>query len=125
MIAQEYNRIESEEIETFERGLAEKVLRSREAFFYKGVSWLERKENEEVKQREARGDREFNYRNSISTFLQNLSSVEPEKREKIMKAVLDGVYYKITGVYVEGLSRTSRNNSPLLADVASNPLEYL
>lgn len=112
------------EQETDERNLVEKVLRSREVFFDTADSWLERKENEEVEQKEERGDREFDYKNSIPRLIQSLSSTEPEKRRKIIKAVTNGISYRITGIYVE-LNKTSRNNPPFLADVADNPLEYL
>ncbi len=123
-ITQTYSRGEQQEIGDFEKDLVENIRRSREVFFGTGDSWLERRENEEVREREKRGDREFNYRSSISTLVQNLSSIEPGKRGKIMRTVAEGVIYRITGIYVDGF-KSFLKNPPLLADIARNPLEYL
>jgi len=108
----------------FAKALEERILRSREGFFDTADNWSERRDNEEVRQREQRGEREFDYLNIIPALVKRLSSIDPSKRERIERSIVGGVSYRITGIYLELSGYGHGHRPPLLADVAQDPQKY-
>lgn len=121
-----YERTEQQEMIIFVRDLVERIEGDRDAFFWGADNASERRDNERVRQREERGDREFDYKRAISGLLVKLASIDSEKRRKIMKKIIRGVDYTICGIYVARPEDIpGHHTAPLFSDIANNPLKYL
>jgi len=115
-----YEKDGKDRIREFVESLVGRIEGFRDAFFWGASSRSEKDDNDEVRTRERRGDKEFNYKGAISRLLKNISGLGERERESVMERVLKGVCYRITGIYVNRFPRYDAK-APLLADVAENP----
>ncbi len=121
-----YSQAEEQKIKDFSAGLERRVIGLRELFFWSADSHMEREENDEVRMREKRGDREFDYQRAVVELTLKLAGIEPEKRREIMQVVQTGIRYTVKGVYVNRPSDIpGHNTEPLFSDFAQNPLKYV
>ena len=113
------------QIRDFSRDLGRKIAQEREWFFDKADNHYERRQNQEVRDLEKRKDPRFNYKNLIEVLSANLALTDKKSIEKSAYVILNGLDFRITGVYVEFPHRNSHNREALLLDVAHHPKNYV
>lgn len=125
-IEQSYNKEEQQEVRDFVEKLEKRIEGSREVFFWSADNTHERRQNEEVRDKEKKGESNFNYGSAIHMLILSLSSIDVKKRREIMKEICSDINFKITGIYVDRPKDIpGHHTAPLLTDLASSPLEYL
>jgi len=124
-IENRYSQAEKQEIKDFVAGLEKRILDSREVFFDSADFPHERRQNDEVRLREKRGDREFDYKPAIAELVLKLAAIEPKKRREIMDFVLGNINYRITGVYICLNHGVGRENPVLFSDFVFDPTKYV
>jgi len=112
------------ELSDFATKLEERIEERRDLLFSYADCISERADNSGVLRKEMEGYRGFDYKNSILKLLSRLAEIETEKRKEIMTKALNGIGYKLTGVYIE-VKGKGLYNAPLFSDFAENPLKYL
>ena len=109
-------------LQGFAIALEERITRSR-GLLFENPTWIERRDNEKARQREQKGDREFDYPKSIPILVGRISSMDPSRRESATRTLVNGVSYRLSGIHVN-VPGYSTQNAPLLADVAQDPQKY-
>ncbi len=128
-IKKEYSRGERQEVRDFVEGLEKRIEESRECFFWSADNASERRQNEEVRDKEKRGDELFDYGSAIHTLVFSLVSIDSNQRRKIMQKIKNGINYTIRGIevntgHLEECQGYVFPKKPFFIDVASSPLKY-